>query len=281
MTFKARPYLVALCVALTAICSLPAQPAGAGETLTIGGNGGALGTMKRLGRAFETTQPGIAVVVLPSLGTSGGIKAVAKGAIDIGLSGRALTDDERKLELVVTECAKTPLVFAVRADNPLSDLGKDEYLRVLKGAAGARLQGRPMRPILRPRNDAETILIGKHFPEIGAAIEGILSSRIDATVALTSQEAANLIERIPGAIGFSPLSLIRSEQRQMKALSFEGVAPSAANTANGSYPLVMELSLVTRPNPPERVRKFIEFVASEPGKKLLEESGNFTNGHRR
>lgn len=278
MTFKARPYLAAVLFVLAAIGGETVQPAIAGETLTIGGTGGALGAMKLLGSAFEKSHPDIAVVVLPSLGTSGGIKAVAKGAIDIGLSGRPLTNDERRLGLDIAECARTPLALAVRTGSPLSGLGRDQFVRILGGGAGAWLQGQRMRPILRPVNDTESILIRKEFPEIGAAIEQTVATRVDATVALTSQEAANLIEKIPGAIGFVPLGLIRSERRQIKVLPFDGVLPSAENVANGSYPLVMDICLVTRPDAPERVRKFVEFVASGPGRRILEESGNFAIG---
>lgn len=281
MLLKDKQYLVALAFVLAAIGCLVADPVLAGETLTIGGNGSALGSMKLLGSAFETSHPGITVVVLPSLGTSGGIKAVSKGAIDIGLSARVLIDEEQKLGLDVIEYAKTPVVFSVKADNPLSGLSKDEFLRILKGGASAGLHGQRMRPILRPVNDAEVIHIRKTFPEIGAAIERTLSSHMDATVALTAQEAADLIEKIPGAIGFSTLSLIRSEKRQMKVLPFNGVAPSAANIANGSYPLVMGLYLVTKHNPPERIRKFIEFVRTDPGARLLEEYGNYAVGQRK
>ncbi|MEN6585273.1 MAG: substrate-binding domain-containing protein [Sulfuricella sp.] len=281
MFLKERQYLVALSFVLAAIGCLATRPVLAVETLTIGGNGGAIGSMKLLGSAFEKAHPGIKVVVLPSLGTSGGIKAVYKGAIDIGLSGRLLTDEEKKLGLVVAEYAKTPLVFAVKADNPLSGLSKDEFLSLLKGAPGTALHGQRMRPILRPAKDAETLLIIKNFPEIGKAIERTLSSPLDATVALNAQDAADLIEKIPGAIGFSALSLVRSEKRRMKVLPFDGVAPSAENITNGSYPLVMGLYLVTKPNPPERIRKFIEFVHSDHGARLLEESGNYVVGQRK
>jgi len=273
-------FRVAVAFALAAIACFVTRPVPAAETLTIGGTGGALGTMKRLSAAFEKSHPGITVVVIPNLGSGGGIRAVAKGAIDIGLSVRAMTADERKLGLGATEYAKTPLVFAVRAGNPLPGLNQDEFLGILQGGRSAWLHGQRMRPILRPANDAETLLVKKHFPAIGAAIERTLSSRVDATVALTSQEAADLIAKIPGAVGFSPLSLIRSEDRPLKVLPFNGVAPDAANVADGSYPLVLDLYLVTRRDPPDRVRQFIGFVRSQPGRRILEESGNFAIGKR-
>jgi phosphate transport system substrate-binding protein len=135
----------------------------------------------------------------------------------------------------------------------------------------------PSRPILRPESDAETLLAREVFPELGAG----RSPGSHATIALTSQDAADLIEKVSGAIGLSTLALIVSENRKIKALSLDGVAPSARNVANGSYPLVMRLYLVTRRNPAEPVRKFIAFVQSEPGKRLLEESGNYVGERKK
>lgn len=252
-----------------------ANPARGDGSLVIGGSGSALGAMRMLGIAFEKANPGIAVVVLPSLGTSGGIKAVAKGAIDIGLCGRPLTDEEKALGLAVAAYADTPLVLAVKTDDPLSNIGQTEFIKMLTGGVEIAPNDRRARPILRPAHDPETIVIREAFPDIGAAIDRALAAHAMVTVALTAQEAADLIERIPGAIGPSTLGLMRSENRRMKALSLDGVVPTRANIANGSYPLVINLSLASRPNPPERVRKFIEFVGSENGRRLLEESGHY------
>lgn len=281
MSFKAKPYLALLFLTLGVFACLTAQPVLADEKLMLGGSGNALGSMKLLGSAFEKTHPGITVVMLPSLGSSGGIKAVSKGAIDIGLSGRTLTDDEKKLELDIAEYAKSPLVFAVKSDNPLSSLSKNDYIRMLKGDPAIGSSGLRVRPILRPVHDAEVLLLGRVFPDVAEAIRQAISSRKDVTIAFTAQETADLIEKIPGAIGFTTLNLMRSEKRQMKVLPFDGVAPSAAAIANGSYPLLMDFYLVTKRNPPKRVREFIEFVRSEPGKRLLEQSGNFGIGQRR
>src|SRR4030042_4023517 len=85
--------------------------------LKIGGTGTSLGSMQLLAKAFEKSHPGIKVVViLPSIGSSGGIKAVSKGSIDIGLSARPLKDEERNLGVLTTEYARTPFILVIRKD---------------------------------------------------------------------------------------------------------------------------------------------------------------------
>lgn len=135
--------------------------------------------------------------------------------------------------------------------------------------------GQALRPILRPANDAESILARQAFPEIGAPAARASTSHAHATLALTSQEAADLIEKISGAIGISTLGLIRSEQRRLKALPLDGIAPNLENAASGTYPLVMRLYLVTRPDAAPSVRAFVAFVQSEHGRRVLRDAGNF------
>src|SRR5512141_304500 len=85
----------------------------AAETIRISGTGGAMETMRILGGAFRKKNPGIRVEMVSGMGSSGSIKAVLAGRLDIGLSGRTLSDEERGQGAVETSYAKTPFVFAV------------------------------------------------------------------------------------------------------------------------------------------------------------------------
>ena len=86
-------------------------PAGEATLLRIGGTGMALATMRQIGAEFVATQPDVAIKVLPSLGTGGGLAAVADAAIGIALSARALNDAERAKGLRSLAYARTPIAF--------------------------------------------------------------------------------------------------------------------------------------------------------------------------
>ena len=183
-----------------------------------------MGSMTLLGEAFEKQHPDTKVMVLRSLGSNGGIMGVDKGAIDIGVVARPLTQEERKLDLLSIEYGKTPVVFAVKTDNPVSGLNKEDVIRMIKGNEATWSDGRRARPVLRPASDTETITIKKAAPEIGLAIEEALASG-GMIVTLTAQEAADAIEKTPGAFGISSLSLIESERRPLRAVPLDGVSP--------------------------------------------------------
>ena len=63
-------------------------------TIRIGGTGGAYGSLTQVATSFQKKYPNVRFDFIPSLGSTGGIKAVIAGSIDLGLSSRPLTDAE-------------------------------------------------------------------------------------------------------------------------------------------------------------------------------------------
>jgi phosphate transport system substrate-binding protein len=100
------PYLLSLVFAFAGMAKA--------EEIKIGGTGNALGSMRLMGDAFSAKFPDIKVTVLGSIGTSGAIKGVPKGAISIGVSSRPLTEEESSTGLLATEYARTLTVLAFR-----------------------------------------------------------------------------------------------------------------------------------------------------------------------
>jgi ABC-type phosphate transport system substrate-binding protein len=106
------------CIAATAtiLALLTVGSAGA-QTVRIGGTGAATALMQSLGSAFSENSED-PVDVIPSLGTNGAIRAVAAGALDIAVSGRALTPQEEAAGLVVLSTMRTPFGFLSSRSNP-------------------------------------------------------------------------------------------------------------------------------------------------------------------
>ncbi len=250
----------------------------AAEVIKLGGVGSALGTMRLLSAAFEKSHTGVKVIELPSLGSTGGIKAVAGGAIDIGLSGRPLKDEERGQGVIETEYARSPFVFVTNKNNAVSGLNTGELIEIYEGTKQTWPDGARIRLVLRPASDVDTALVEKISPEMGQAVK-IALSRPGMIMAITNQESDKTVEKIPGSLGTSTLTQVVSEKRSLKILSFNGVYPSVTSLHRGSYPLFKGLFVVTKSAPSALAWKFIDFIRSREGRKILEESGNMVITH--
>ncbi|TSA55883.1 MAG: ABC transporter substrate-binding protein [Planctomycetaceae bacterium] len=262
-----------LFLSVAILCFTLPSNAFAEEVLKIGGTGCALGSIKILAGAFEKAHPGIEVTVLRSLGSGGAIKAASKNAIDIGISSRALKGKEKKPGLTVIEYARTPFVFVTNKDVNISDVTTEEIIRIYRGEKKTWPDGKRLRTLLRPLMDTEMQIIKKISPEVNKAIE-IALSRHGMLIALTAQENVNNIERTPGAFGACTLTQVIAERRPLKILSYNGIIPSTKNLSNGSYPLFMPLLIVTNKSNSVPVRKFLSFVKSTEGIRILEKTGN-------
>ena len=249
-------------------------PVTAAESIKIGGTGNALGTMALLADAFGKKYPHIKVTVLPSVGTSGAIKAVPKGALDIGLSSRTLTEEEGRLGAVTVEYARTPLVFAVSTKTQVRALTLDQIADIYSGKTVNWPDGGQIRPVLRQASEDGTKQIKRMSPALEKALSAA-EQRPGMPFAATDQDAADKTESMPGALGVTTLSLITSENRELRALTLNGVEPTVGNAASGRYPHVRRFFLVTRTDQSAAVKDFVAFIQSPAGREVLLRAGNW------
>jgi len=240
--------------------------------LHVTGTGSGIGVLQRLARAFEEAHPGRKVQLLPSVGSAGAIRAVASGALDVGLSGRALAADEQALPVRLLEFARTPFVFAVAPGVPATDLTAAEAARVYRGEQTTWPQGGRLRLVLRPRSDADTVYLRSLSAEMAAAVDAA-QARPGMLMAATNQECDDILSRTPGGLGPSTLAQLTTDPHGLRALRWEGVEPSVAAMAAGRYPLVKPLFLVLPRSPSPATRQFLAFLGSPRGRRILEESG--------
>jgi phosphate transport system substrate-binding protein len=245
----------------------------AAETLKISGTGGAVGGIALVAQAFCRANPGVTVVVPRSMGSSGGIRAAIAGKLDIALSARPLTREERAEGGRETPYARTPLVFAVNPGVERSDITLAEAVDIYAGAIDWWEDGTPVRLVLRPASDTDSALLRRMVPGMTAALAKA-HGREGMIVALTDSDCADRIERTPGAFGTTTLSLVYSEGRSIKVLSLSGVVPSADTVTDGRYPLAKTFHAVTGGHPSPAALRFIEFLRSPGGMSILLHSGH-------
>ena len=191
-----------------------------------------------LGESFMAMNKDVKFTYNPT-GSGSGIQAVSEGRCDIGLSSRALKDDEKASGLVETVVALDGIAIVVNPENPVSDLDIDTIAKIYTGAITnwKDVGG----------NDAEIVLIGR---EAGSGTRDGFESITDTKDAcqyrqeLTSTgDVINTVSQNPDAIGYASLSAVGDS---VKALTVGGVEATEATVKDGSYVVQRPFVLVTK-----------------------------------
>jgi phosphate transport system substrate-binding protein len=257
--------------AIIALLSLLAGAPACADTLRVGGTGGAIDMMRHVGAAF-TAAHGTRVDVALSLGSSGALRALADGALDIAVAARPLWPEENEARLVVVPVARTALVFATSHRKPNS-LTSAELPRIYASPRPTWADSTPLRIILRTRLDADTEILSNVLPGMREAFAAA-RQRPDVPVAATDQDNTKLAETMPGALMFGGLSQLEMEKRDLRTVAIDGVMPSLANIESGAYPYEKIFYLVFPPARSAAAQRFLDFVRSAPGADALRESSN-------
>ena len=246
------------------------------EKLIIAGTGSSIGVMKRMADGFQRRHPNVTFSILPSIGSTGGIKAVKEGKIDIALSARSLKPEEKIPGIIEEFYGRTAFIFGVQESNPIEGLRLTELEEIYAGKRRTWSDGRPIRMILRPLYDAYSAFLAGINPGMKSASEQAHSIP-GVFVGMTDREAAVQIERTPGSFGTTSAAIVAAERLKVKALSVDGVLPTLPNVSTGKYPYAMTMSVIyKRDKYMGAVKDFIDFLFSNDGRKLLSANGHVT-----
>lgn len=272
MLTRRRNPLTGWAVAAVAALVALGPATAAATTIRVSGTGGAVTTFHLLGEAFRKVRPDIDVVVLPGMGSSGGIRAVGMGKLDIGLAARPLRDGERVGDIVARAYAQTPFVFVVNEGVKIDGLTLPEVVDIYAGRKARWKDGRRIRLVLRPPTDTDIVTLKSLSPQMDAAVAEALR-REGMMVGMNDQDAADAIERTPGGFGAVSLSLVLSEKRALRVLPLDGIVPGVRTVKNGTYPGFKTFYAVTKRDPSPAARDFLEFVRSPAGAAILAKYG--------
>ena len=179
-----------------------------------------------------------ATVTYNPTGSGSGITAVQEGTCDIGLSSRALKDEEKAAGLKETVLAYDGIAIIVHPDNPVSDLTIEQIAQLYTGEITnwKDVGG----------NDAQVVLIGREAASgTRDGFESITGTKDKCQYRqeLTSTgDVITTVSQNPDAIGYASLASIKDS---VKALNVDGVTPSEASVKDGSYKVQRPFVLVT------------------------------------
>lgn len=242
--------------------------------LRLCGTGAMLPIVRALGAAFQADparSAGLRVVVEESVGSGGGLRATADGAIDVGLVSRALSAAEAQLGLTVVEVATDAVIIAAQPDVPIEGLTTAELLALYGGRTRHFPDGSPATVLLRDRGESANFALDAALPGMNEARER--SYRLGFRVIYHDDEMAAALALTPGSIGVYSFGLLRATRIPLKVLALDGKRPSVEALADGSWRVTRPLAFVVRPERLARVAPLLQLAASDEGRRLIREAG--------
>lgn len=222
-----------------------------------------------LSEQFMADNSGVSVTYDPT-GSGTGIEAAKNGTCDIGLSSRALKDEETSAGLVGTPVALDGIAVIVNADSKVSDLTVEQIAQIFTGA---------VTDWSEVGGDAGTIsCIGR---EAGSGtrdgFETITDTKDTCVLAQELTSTGAVIEAVkgnPNAIGYASLSAVEG-QEGIKALTVGGVACSEETVLDGTYAIQRPFVLVTKDGTAlsAQAQAFFDFATSSAANDLIRAAG--------
>ena len=232
------------------------------ETLTVGGTGSSGPLVQKLFDDFAKRHPGNTLnLISPPLGSSGGIKAAMVGRVDMAFTGRAPKPEEAAKLGSSFALAETPFVLVSNDASGTGNLTVDQLADIYVGKNVRWPSGRPVRLILRAKNDSDTDMLRSMSAAMNNAVPAA-NDRPGMTVAADDLETLDLLQRTPSSFGPTTLGLLRCLGSSLAPVPVNGVTPSVSTLKNGSYPWRKVLSVVLPATPTRLAQQFADYLRS-------------------
>ena len=172
-------------------------------------------------------------------GSGSGITNALAGTVDIGLSSRALTDEEKAEGAVENIVALDGVAIVVNPENTVTDLTIDQIAQIYKGEITNWSElGGADAPIAVIGRDAASGTRGAFEEIVGVEDACKYTNEYESTGEVIGSVAGN-----PNAIGYASLSAV---DESVAAVKVNGVAPSEATVADGTYEIQRPFVMVTK-----------------------------------
>lgn len=254
---------------------------GSGNSNSAGGENGALGGRVSTGGStsmqklismmqedFMAQNGGVTVTYDPT-GSGAGIAGAEDGSLDIGLSSRALREDEVDVEAIPV--CLDGIAIVVNPDNPVQNLTLAQLADIYTGTVTnwSEVGGK----------DAPIVAVGREAGsgtrngfETAVGVEDICRyhQELTATGAITAAVAAN-----ENAIGYASLAAVGKD---VSALRIDGVACTAETVRDGSYGVQRPFNFVVKKDAAlsDAAQAFLTYATNGSANAWIEKAGCIT-----
>lgn len=223
--------------------------------------------VKALGEAFMEMNPEV-TVNYSGTGSGTGIQSTIDGTCDLGLSSRALKDEEKTNGAVENIVALDGVAVVINPANGVEDLTVEQIAQIFTGEITnwSELGG----------TDGEIAVFGR---EAGSGTRGAFEEIVGVEDACkytneysSTGDVIGNVASNPNAIGYASLSAVDDT---VKAVKVNGVAPSEDTVKDGTYEIQRPFVMVAKDGAElsEAAQAFLEFAMSEAAADIIAAAG--------
>lgn len=236
--------------------------------------------------AYHDVSPDVSVEV--SGGGSGiGVAALLNGTCDIANSSRHLEPEE--IEKATAKYNAAPKEFMVGYDalaiyvhpsNPMTQISVEELGDIFR--EGGKLSKWSDLGVTIPGGPDEIVRVSRQnnsgtYHYFREAVVGKKADFKQGSRDMNgSKDVVELVSSTPTAIGYSGIGYRTDKVKVLNVSKKKGepaVEPTITTTLDKTYPIARPMFMYTPPNPPAHVTKFIAWVLTPPGQKIVETTG--------
>ena len=269
--------MVALIVVLLSMTGLAFSPAP--ERITVKGSDTMVILAQKWAEVYMKSNPGAAIQVTGG-GSGTGISALINGATDIAISSRKMkrTEMDKMKEKYNTlgveiACAKDGITVFLHPSNKVKELTLKQLGQIYRGeiknwkeVGGA---DKNIKLYGRENSSGTYVFFQEHVVEGDYAPS---CQTLPGTAAVV-----NAVKKDPNAIGYGGAAYAEGIEicKVKQDENSPGVLASAETIKNDTYPISRYLFMYIKNKPTGELKKFIDWILSPEGQKLVVETGYF------
>jgi phosphate transport system substrate-binding protein len=230
------------------------------EKIVVGGSGSLNEEIADLAKAYMAKNSGDAIEVRPeSMSTEGGIEGVRIGRLHIGLISRPLTQSE-KGKLLYLPIARSMTGIVIHKSIAVDNLTEAQICDVFSGKL------KSWKELGADDNNTET------FREKMACFKDLVITA-HAIALVRGNEVLAALDKRPGTVGIVNLGSNYRDYENIKAVPINSISPTAETARTEKYRYFSERGLITQGEPHGLTKRFIEFMTTPEGRKIIGSQG--------
>ncbi|TET50416.1 MAG: hypothetical protein E3J64_08250 [Anaerolineales bacterium] len=216
--------------------------------------------VERLAEAYQRDRPQV-VIEIEVFNSAVAERRLSDGQADLALLSRVGEGSDTG-DLWLQEFASHGVALITNPSLPFDDAGLAE-LREIFWAQLLELDGQLLLPVTREDGSG----VRAFFDSVVLGHNGVAPN---AVVMPSNRLVVEYVAQTPGAVGYvSTLVLGDPTEWGVHVVAVEGVLPSAAAVADGSYPLANRLRIATVGEPRGEAREFAQWLLGPCGQEIV------------